>query len=109
MLVLLHPHIQWMASYQELLTSVSPLGNTREDVLHCFHDDKGAHRAVAWSFEGMRADSKMAVGLTRARIDAQEVEGGLRMSHARTVDVGENTVLAVVADMSFVVTGMVLD
>jgi len=98
-----------MASYQELLMSVNHLGNMREDVLHCFHDDKGAHMAVAWSFEHMRADLKMAVGLTRARIDAQEVGGELRMSHARTVGVGENTVLAMVADTSFVVTGMVLD
>lgn len=57
----------------------------------------------------MRADSKMAVGLTRARIGAQVVEGGLKMSYVKTVDVGENTVLVVVVDMNFGVTGMALD
>lgn len=64
---------------------------------------------VAWGLERMRADSKMAVGLNRARIGAQEVEGGLRMSYVRAVDVGENTALTVVADMKFAVTGMALD
>ena len=59
--------------------------------------------------EHMRADSKMAVGLTRASTGAQEVEGGLRMSHVRMVDVGENTAQTVVADMNFAVTGMALD
>src|SRR5437016_1121707 len=98
-----------MAFYQELLTSVSLLANTREGELRCCHGGNGGHTAVAWSLERMMADSKMAVGLVCARIGAQEVEGGLKMSYVRTVDVGENTVLTVVADMNFVVTGMALD
>ena len=97
-----------MAFYQGLLPSVSLLANTREDELHCCHDGRD-HTAVAWYLERMKADSKMAVGSIRARIDAQDVEGGLRMSYARMVGVGENTALTKVVDMNFVAADMALD
>lgn len=83
--------------------------NTKEGELHCCHDGKGGRTVVAWSLEHMRADSKMAAGLMRVRIGAQEVQEGPKMSYARAEDVGENIVLTVVADMNFVVTGMALD
>lgn len=104
MLVLWRPHTQSMAFYQEPLTSVSLLANTQE---HCCHGDNGGRTVVAWCLERITADSSFAAGLIHVRIG--EVEGVLRMSYVRAVDVGENTALRVVGGMNFVVTGMALD
>lgn len=108
MLVLWHPHILSMVFYRELLTSESLLENMPEDEFHCFHDGKEDHMVAAWCLECRKTDSKKAVGLALARIGAQGVEGGLKTSCARTVDVSENIVLMGVVGNSFAVAGMAL-